>query len=48
MKPIHIYAAESVFEPFWDPEISRLDEWAVVKIDSSKIKISPIGFNAFR
>ena len=28
-EPIRINVAEGIIEPFWDPEISTFDEWAV-------------------
>jgi len=29
MEPININVAESIIEPFWDPEISTLDKWNI-------------------
>lgn len=37
MKPIHINAAESIIEPFWDPEISTLDQWTIKKEKAERI-----------
>jgi len=37
MKPIHINVAESIIEPFWDPEISEFNKWKIEKINTSTV-----------
>ena len=39
MKPISINPAESIFEPFWDPEISTLDQWHISKETAEKFSV---------
>lgn len=39
MKPVHINIAESIFEPFWDPEISELNEWVANKMHAQRIMV---------
>ncbi len=39
MRPIHINSAESIFEPFWDPDISGLGDWTFKKESALKSSI---------
>ncbi|MCK5811627.1 MAG: heparinase II/III family protein [Clostridiales bacterium] len=37
MKPVHINIAESIFEPFWDPELSGLNDWVITNKNASTV-----------
>ncbi len=39
MKPININVAESIIDPFWDPEISSFNMWKVEKENANSISV---------
>ena len=46
MKPVHINIAESIIEPFWDPQLSGLDNWTISKKNASFVSLEQIWCNA--
>ncbi len=45
MKPVNINVAESIFEPFWDPELSELDKWVISNKNASTVSLKQIWCN---
>ncbi|MCK5758082.1 MAG: hypothetical protein KAH14_03240, partial [Clostridiales bacterium] len=39
MKPININVAESIIDPFWDPEISSFNMWKVEKENANSVSV---------
>ena len=39
MKPININVAESIIDPFWDPEISSFNMWKIKKENADSISV---------
>lgn len=40
MKPLHFNAAESIIEPFWDPELSEIDQWSTKKENAGAVTVN--------